>query len=324
MSTVDGSDDLDAMKPGVARRVRDAGLLLDYALSNGIDIDLSIIAAIREIQLWMDGVKLENAPGIKSDEEILHSLIIRFDEACSELSLKMKPVRANTLRATDPGCGRPFLSFGTGMLRSEAEIWSFKMWMFTGFALVVISATEFMQEMTTDWFPLDPDFEKDWVYLMHLYQVAFDILLPFIYGLLGACLYLLPKCHVFVSSRTFNPLRIPEYKSRMLLGFASGGIVMFFVHQIGVGEGDEIVQLSAPVLAIIAGYNTDFIFQAIERMVAAILPKVGVASAMKAAPAAATVRAISIEGLTDRLLSAENEADKAAIRTLLEAARKRL
>jgi len=59
-------------------------------------------------------------------------------------------------------------------------------------------------------------------------------------------------------------------------------------------------------------------------MVAAILPKVGVASAMKAAPAAATVRAVSIEGLTDRLLSADNEEDRSAIRSLLEAARKRL
>ncbi|MBT3788456.1 MAG: hypothetical protein HN725_22150 [Alphaproteobacteria bacterium] len=324
MSTVDEDSKPLNNSAKLARRVCDAGLLLDYALANGVDVDQQIIAAIRDIQLWLDGVMDETVPRIESKAESLQRLLIRFDEAYCELSLKMKTVSADTLRATNPANGRPFISFGTGLLRSEAEIWSFKMWMFTGFALIVIAVTEFLQEMTTRWYPLDPGFEKDWVYQMHLYQVGLDILLPFIYGLLGACLYLLPKCHVFVSSRTFNPLRIAEYKSRMLLGFASGGIVMFFVHEIAVGEGDEIVQLSAPVLAIIAGYNTDFIFQAIERMVAAILPKVGVASAMKAAPAAATVRAVSIEGLTDRLLSADNEEDRSAIRSLLEAARKRL
>ena len=136
--------------------------------------------------------------------------------------------------------------------------------------------------------------------------------------------------HDFVSNRSFDPLRIAEYKSRMLLGFASGGIVMYFVSQIGVGDaneapnGDEIIQLSAPVLAIIAGYNTDFIFQAIERMVAAILPKVGVASAKRAQSDKPSVHKVSVQSLTESLLAATDESDKVIIRSLLESARKNL
>jgi hypothetical protein len=158
------------------------------------------------------------------------------------------------------------------------------MWLFTGFALLMIGLTELFQELAIDWFPLEPDHEMDWVYDMHLGLVALGFLLPYLYGLLGACLFLLPKCYEYISDRTFDPLRISEYKSRLLLGFVSGGIVMFFVHQIGVEDGDEVIQLSAPVLALIAGYNTDFIFQAIERIVAAILPKVDHTSARRAPP----------------------------------------
>ena len=245
--------------------------------------------------------------------------ILEFDEASRDLALLMAPVSADTLRATDPQMGRDF--FGR---HSEAEIWSIKMWGYTGLALLAIGLTELLQELSLNWYPLDPGIDGGWVYRLHLILVGLNILLPFVYGLLGACLYLLRKCHGFLHARTFDTARIAEYKNRMLLGFASGGIVMFFVNQVGVGDGDEVIQLSAPVLAIIAGYNSDFIFQAIERMAAAILPKVGIASARRAAPPPPKVRSVSIEALTEALAKANNEEDKKTIRAAIEAATKRL
>jgi hypothetical protein len=325
------SDDPDTPKrSNLAKRICDAALLLDYALAKGIDIDSATNKAIRVLQRRKQFIIDSDVGLVDIANPEYEKILLKFDDAYRDLSATMKPVRADTLRATDPDCGRIYLSLGLGTLRSEAEIWSFKMWMFTGFALLFIATTEFLQELATGWYPLNSGFEMDWVYDMHLFLVGFNILLPFFYGLLGACLYLLPKCHDFVSNRSFDRLRIAEYKSRMLLGFASGGIVMYFVSQIAVGDaneaadGDEIIKLSAPVLAIIAGYNTDFIFQAIERLVAAILPKVGIASAKRAQPANPGIHKVSIQSLTDALLASENEADKVIIRSMLEAARKRL
>ena len=330
MPEADFDDSKTPKCSNLSKRVCDAALLLDYALTKGIDVDPATNRAIRAIQQRKQPIDDFDTDIEENGHPEYEQIILKFDEAFRDLSAMMKPVRADTLRATNPKCGRTYMSLGLGTLRSEAEIWSFKMWMFTGFALLFIATTEFLQELATGWYPLNSGFEMDWVYDMHLFLVGFNILLPFFYGLLGACLYLLPKCHDFVSNRSFDPLRIAEYKSRMLLGFASGGIVMYFVSQIGVGDaneapnGDEIIQLSAPVLAIIAGYNTDFIFQAIERMVAAILPKVGVASAKRAQSDKPSVHKVSVQSLTESLLAATDESDKVIIRSLLESARKNL
>ena len=306
------------------RRVQDAGLLMDYAIETGKRIDSSIIEGVRQIQVALEKSNSADPNSGATEYLISVAMVQEFDQAYLELSALMSPVRGTTLRATDADFGRPFASFGRNLTRSEAEIWSFKLWMYTGLALVIIGWTELSQELSSGWYPLDPGYEKDVVYYLHLSLVGLNILLPFVYGLLGACLSLLPKCHEFVSARTFDPLRIAEYKSRMLMGLASGGIVMFFVHEISLDEGDEFIQLSAPVLAIIAGYNTDFIFETIERMVAAILPKVGVKSARPAAAPSPVVRPMSVEAIAQALLSAENEDDKKVLRSLLTATQKGL
>jgi len=315
MSTANNSPDDAKQCETFADHVRDAGILLNHAVVTGVDVDAGILDAIYEATRYVETGNLN-----LNDEAVI---VRNFDEARRDLAVKMNPVTAHTLRATNPDCGRIFPPLWFKVRRSEAEIWSLKMWLFTGFALLMIGWTEFMQEILYDWFPLSPDNESSVLLGLHLGLVGLNILLPFIYGLLGACLYLLPKCHEFVADRSFDPLRIAEYKSRLLLGFASGGIVMFFVHEIGVGEGDEIIQLSAPVLAIIAGYNTDFIFQAIERMVAAIIPKVGPATAKRAEPPPTTkVRPVSIEALVEALAKADGE-DKITIRAAIDAATKR-
>ncbi len=304
-------DLMDGSKPLKSRqqRLADAELLLDYALQKGTDVGVDIIDGIREM--------VRNP---SDDDKNREDRSRAFDEAYRDLAAKMAPVTATSLHDTDAKFGRRLII----RKRSVAEHWSASLWAFTLSALAFIGSTELLQELLANWYPLDPDLPQSAVHGWHLYLVGANILLPFVYGLLGACLYLLPKCHEFVTTRTFDRLRIAQYKSRLLLGFAAGGIVMFFVYEIGVDEGDEVIQLSAPVLAIIAGYNTDFLFQAIQRMVAAILPKVGISSAKPAAPPSPTVRSVSIEALTKALNDAINEEDKKSIRAAIAAATKRL
>src|SRR5262249_39669921 len=73
-----------------------------------------------------------------------------------------------------------------------------------------------------------------------------------------------------IQRREFDPKRELEYYSRIVLGVVAGGTVMLLIEN--VSDGTPGVHISAAALGLLAGYNTDFLFSAIERITAAILP----------------------------------------------------
>ena len=97
-------------------------------------------------------------------------------------------------------------------------------------------------------------------------------LLPWAYGALGSCAYLLRSAHYFIYQRSFDLRRKPEYFNRVLLGAISGGAIILFVNYL-VDEDGTTLHLSSAALGFVAGYSTDFLFNTIERVVAAIFPK---------------------------------------------------
>jgi hypothetical protein len=97
-------------------------------------------------------------------------------------------------------------------------------------------------------------------------------LLPWAYGALGSCAYLLRSAHYFIYQRSFDLRRKPEYFNRVLLGAISGGAIILFVNYL-VDDGGTVLHLSSAALGFVAGYSTDFLFNTIERVVAAIFPK---------------------------------------------------
>jgi hypothetical protein len=107
-----------------------------------------------------------------------------------------------------------------------------------------------------------------------------EILVPFMYGGMGACVYLLRSAHTYIAERSFDPYRIPEYTNRVVLGMISGGAIVLLVNNI-TNDSGEVVKLSSAALGFIAGYSSDFLFQTIERIVSAILPKVGIETVRK-------------------------------------------
>src|SRR5206468_1949277 len=112
----------------------------------------------------------------------------------------------------------------------------------------------------------------------------FSKIVPFLYGALGACSYLIRSGNRFIYERTFDERRLPEYLNRILLGFLAGGTVHLFISEESVkgalaslnqGVGMVTLQLttkdlSAKALAFLAGYSTDFLYTTIERIVAAV------------------------------------------------------
>jgi hypothetical protein len=125
--------------------------------------------------------------------------------------------------------------------------------------------------------------------------------------------FLLKSAHTFVHQRCFDVRRKPEYFNRILLGTIAGGAIILFVHHM-VGEDGVVIQLSSAALGFLAGYSTDFLFSTIERIIAAILPKVGLETVRRAD---AIHRAqpvlqgdVSLKDLADRHDKATEPADK--------------
>lgn len=138
------------------------------------------------------------------------------------------------------------------------------LWLSTIAFLGFIGATEMIQDIVQ---------ERDVPIFDNLYRAAqlFTAIQPFLYGGLGACTYLLRSAHRLIAARAFNGCYRPEYLNRILLGVISGGTVSMFV-AVGTGESATGVALSKAALAFLAGYSTDFLFKAIERILAALFP----------------------------------------------------
>lgn len=310
---------------GFKQEVEDAKLLLEFAVSQGYATE--------------DGKKIPDnlVDAIKSAEDMLRNIESTesfpaaeqravFEKAYRDLSSLLAPVSADTLKATssDPAHARKWM----GSAKPEAIIWSRKLTFITAvFVALSVIGDLFVQTQNQFVPPLDEAktlFEKFFYYV----KMLLEIMVPFTYGGIGACAFLLRSCHQYIIKRQFNKAYIPEYYNRILLGMISGGSITMFASELITDQGATI-HLSAAALGFLAGYNTDFLFTTLERVIQAILPKIGVESVRRAgAPVAAAV-SYSVEGLSlkdvmDKYDTAKTPEDKALYKSLIDKLRDKL
>src|SRR5262249_23474334 len=152
-----------------------------------------------------------------------------------------------------------------------------------------------------------------------------QMLTPWAYGGLGACANLLRSAHTFMYQGCFDVRRKPEYLNRILLGAVSGGAIILLINQVITDAGSGI-RLGANALGFIAGYSNDFLFNTIERVVAALLPKAD--TVQQASPSSRPsihfpAAEITLKALIDKVENATSD-DKALYRTLIEKLRERI
>ena len=112
--------------------------------------------------------------------------------------------------------------------------------------------------------------------------------LPMLYGLLGACAFVLRKLSDEIDKLTYaNDARV-RYSLRLNIGLLTGLAVGWFIKP---GSGDAtLISLSPLALAFIAGYGSDLFFVALDKIVQAFNPSSGSASK--------TIREVSSGGIT--------------------------
>ncbi|HYC03495.1 MAG TPA: hypothetical protein VED40_09395 [Azospirillaceae bacterium] len=287
-----------------ARLVADARLLLDHAVESGIagadgrSVDPALILAVAEAERQLA------AFGADPDAVLDPRARAAFEAAYRDLAAWSAPVTAATLRATSRAFGRrSALAFG-GVL-SQGQEWSRALMLWTLFFMAVVVVSEAAVRVGS----APGTFGAALSDMLRLLE-------PFAYGGLGACTFLLKSAHGFIRQRSFDPLRKPEYHSRILLGVIGGGTITLFAAK-GIAEGD--VTLSAAALGFIAGYNTDFLFSAMERLAAAVLPKVGIETMRQHAPMPLpAISGINVQEILTRLAAVTDEGERRALVGLLE------
>ena len=213
-------------KDAFSNEIRDAAALLEFAVAQGRSLDPTLIPRIKQSQ----GYLAEGTPW-PSDKDRSD-----FEAAYRDLAQAMQPVTAASLRATE------YLAWG-----SPATHFSRRLYLVVFLCAAAIVAAPLLKGTR----------------YQNLSNVLL-LLLPFIYGLVGALTYLLRSAQSYIADRSFDLYRRPEYYNGMVLGFLAGGIVKLF------GSKDPS---TSDALSFLVGYNTDYLFQLIERVAQAIFPK---------------------------------------------------
>lgn len=300
------------------KEIDDAVALLDFAVANGLPVTDDVLQKIKNLEMAVYR-SAHGGDAFRALAELGENELFDFERAYRDLAQAVAPVTAETLRDTLDVHGRWPLGlvafFAKGPLSavkmSRAKRWSRILWFYTGLFLISILAIEIFDGVIDGFYPRGEETENR---LPHIILAGLLIVIPFLYGGLGACAFLLRSCHEHIRNRRFDRYRIPEYYSRILLGIVSGGAILLFVEQIHA-DGEQI-NVSSAALGFLAGYNTDFLFKTVERVVEAILPKVGLET-MRRDAARGTVPQTVLNNLLERLKKAQDDEEKAFLTNII-------
>jgi hypothetical protein len=257
----------------VKGQLDDALALSRYAVSTGVQlpsgepIPLDDVDLVQRIAVKLGALAADDTRVPSSGAGILADEWISFERAYYRLAVLTSPVTAETLeatRATRLVPGEPH------NLRNRLLGYSPALRFTNLFALAAICIAVFVIAGECLVYVWGQEADTS----LHLWQRNLvQTLLPWAYGALGSCAYLLRSAHYFIYQRCFDLRRKPEYFNRVLLGAISGGAIILFVDYLVDEDGGTVLHLSSAALGFIAGYSTDFLFNTIERIVAAIFPK---------------------------------------------------
>jgi hypothetical protein len=229
----------------------------------------------------------------------------RFELAYYALAEFSAPVTVETLRNTQ--------STGAGFRDiSPAQAFTRWLWGITAlFAFVVLAGGAISTGA-------DNSTPRIWAGNLVALNYYIPIIVPWAYGGLGACAFLLRTAHNLIAERAFDIRRKPEYGNRILLGMVSGGTIVLLFNP---ATDDDTLKISAAALGFVAGYSNDLLFNAVERITAAILPKVGLEtlsrdSVPRRAPLELQTGGMTLKELMDRMENAKPE-DKEFYKSLL-------
>lgn len=163
--------------------------------------------------------------------------------------------------------------------------------------------------------------------LSAFHEYFLEVLNPYFWGGLGACVYILKRCYDASREHVFDRAKYDGWSVRVVLGFILGGAVVHIVDALGNGQagGNESVsfqfQVAGSVMAFLAGLSTKVVYGALEALVLDISRRFNLDSSRRRTNASDTVTRY----LTDEIgkLNPASQKDKARYAALTELLRER-
>lgn len=231
----------------------DALLLGRHALNVGILSDAKILERLVILKRKMSTESL-------SDAEIAE--LIQHYDYMNSITGEVSP---DSIRLTDE-------VRKAGYLRSIIGRHLLRLWGLTFLVGALIFCYSILQYRVS-YFDIGPETQITETHLFWVrLQNYLSFLVPFTYGALGTCAYLLRVVEQRLKARDFDIGRIPQHWNRFVLGTLSGGMVVLFVNQLP-GAENTTVKISEGALGFLAGYSIEFLFQTLDRILTALLPK---------------------------------------------------
>lgn len=135
----------------------------------------------------------------------------------------------------------------------------------------------------------------------HGIQYVLDYLNPYVWGALGACVYLLKHLYDIASRQQFDAVLFRGWWVRLVLGAVLGGVVnQIFNFQSEEGAAVAVAELSKNAVAFLTGLGVRVVYGAFERAVQLLAEKMNIGRTAAAAQSRETIgdaRAVLVEAL---------------------------
>lgn len=175
------------------------------------------------------------------------------------------------VRLTKPKHGRILLENSRTYMYMKAPI-------VLTIVLIVLMATS---EVLGNWLADQPEPEGGWLWRIFIVQrYVLDYLAPFLWGAIGACVYLLKHLYDIARDGSFDSTKFHGWYIRVILGSILGGVVYYLYN---IDEIDEnSVNIDAKALAFFTGVGVKVIYGGIERTILLIGEKLNLDAVRRA------------------------------------------
>lgn len=242
----------------IRRLLGDVRMLTMYAVETGqLPEQVSVQLIFQALNDW------------ESNKEITPKQFAEIVSFYQILERHFPRITAHSLAATEPKI--------PGKIRtSPAGRYLTMLWKWTAVVVLLIltfNTIQYIHDLNRG----DPG--DEWEHAFQIFNIVFQATKyfePFLYGALGSFAFLLRATEKHLPTREFDPIRAPEHVNRLVLGTLSGGSIILFIGQVPAENADGgYFEIGVATLGFLAGYSIDFLFETLDRIIRAILPKVG-------------------------------------------------
>lgn len=233
--------------------------LIRYASERGADPDGTVLTPLNNAL-----VAYEKAPAQQKSNK--REKLLKY---YAMLAAKTFPVSGRTLLDT---------AEATGQLTKLATV------------TVVLLVLALSNEILAVWFKDHGHPQDGWLLnLLYAQQYVFTHLSPFLWGGLGACVYLLKRLYDLCQDRQFDRAKLHGWSLRVLLGAALAAVVVLLIFN-GSATAASAVKLQANAVAFFVGLGVRVVYGAFERTVELLAEKINLAAVDRARTPSIDVR----------------------------------